>query len=107
VLPLVRVYDLVASSHRICHDPLDLREDVLSKVYVQVRHRLVEIQLIIFKRDLVAKLVLSVIIRSFLDRVIGEMNEFIKRLKVVFSSTSPEVATIVIKSCKVAVGATD
>lgn len=41
VLPLVGVEGAVASSHRLSHDALDLREDMLTEVNVQVWRRAV------------------------------------------------------------------
>ena len=80
MLSLMRVNNLVASPDTVCHYSLDLREDVQSKVDVQVRHCLVQVLLILFKRYFVAELIAAIVLRPLLDGIVGQMDELVERL---------------------------
>ena len=62
MLSLMRVNNLITRSYTVRHYSLDLRENVQSKVYVQVGHCLVQELLVLFERYLVAEFMAAVVL---------------------------------------------
>lgn len=89
-------YYFVGGAKRICHDLLDLAEDVAAEVYFEVWVELGEVGLVLTERKLVACLELAVLLPLFLDCVIRQMDQLIGELASLENAAGcAEVAVIV------------
>ena len=88
----------------IRHDLLDLRENVRSKVNLEVAMLLVEVVLVFREGKLVARLVSAVFVALFLDSIVCQMDQSIAQI-VVYKRTwrCPQVSIVVSKTFELAV----
>ena len=101
MVPLVRVYQATCRSVSVCNDPLNLgAEDVSLEIYPELREVLVQVNLVLSERDLVAHLMLPVILGLLLDGVIRQMNEAVVQLprgNIILRRACPDVATTLLR----------
>ena len=68
---------------------------MLSKINIQMWHRLIQMLLIFLKGYLVSKFKTTIIIRSLLNSIICKMYNFIEIIQIKFTSWSPQIAIII------------
>lgn len=67
----------ISRSKSITNDPLDLGENLLLKVYFEIRVAVIEVALEFFKGNFIAHLEFAVVICFFLHCVVGQVDQFI------------------------------
>ena len=73
-------YNFVRGSKGISHDLFDLRENVLSEIDFQLGMLIVQVGLIVAKREFVSRFKAPILVRSLLYCIVGQVNQFVGEL---------------------------